>query len=89
MQGSCRFKAVMEASSDAVAQAMATFTEAHRRSLEVLAAAIHRATGDDETICFARAWLLFKWARTQREPRVAAAQMVRRMGARESDRAVA
>ena len=59
----------MEAPSDAVAHAVATFTDAHRRSLEVLAAAIHRATGDDETICFARAWLLFKWARAQREPR--------------------
>lgn len=79
----------MEAPSDAVAHAVATFTDAHRRSLEVLAAAIHRATGDDETICFARAWLLFKWARAQREPRVAAAAMVRRMGERLPELAVA
>ncbi len=69
----------METEQDHVARRVAAFTDAHHRSLTVLATAIHRATGDDDETCFARAWLLFRWARVQQEPKAAAAAIVRRM----------
>lgn len=69
----------MDTSNERIAHQVSAFTDANRRSLDVLAAAIHRATGDEEPVCSARAWLLFKWARAQQEPRAAAAAMVRRM----------
>lgn len=69
----------METPTDAITRQIEAFTEVHRRSLEVLATAIQRATGDDEVMCSARAWLLFRWARSQRDPRAAAAGAVRRM----------
>lgn len=80
---------VMEVTSIRIAQEIVRFTEAHQRSLDVLAAAIERVTGDPPDFCFVRAWLLFKWARSQREPRVAAATMVRRMSERKAELAAA
>ena len=71
----------MESEQDRIARRVADFTEAHRRSLTVLATAIQRATGDLEEACLARAWLLFRWARSQPDPRAAAAAAVRRMNA--------